>query len=125
MTLAASGLLANELMAEEKVLPFCSSMTRLLVGVEELKKAIQLAVIWATAPELAPLPLAPVVAGALVAGAVVVGRVDVGALVVGGWADDDDEVLVVLQAAVASTAALAMAMARPLAALPLAMLIRM
>jgi hypothetical protein len=44
-TAAASGLDANAVIDAENCEPFCSSWTRLLFGVEELKKAFQLVVI--------------------------------------------------------------------------------
>ena len=50
VTAEASGLLENALIAVVKSEPFCSNWTRLLFGVEGLKKASQLAVICATAP---------------------------------------------------------------------------
>ena len=55
LTAAASGLDAKALIAAENCEPFCSSATRLLFGVDELKKVFQLVVICETA--LAALPL--------------------------------------------------------------------
>jgi hypothetical protein len=55
-TAAASGLDAKAVIAEENCEPFCSSRTRLLFGVAELKNVFQLVVIAATA--LAEPPLA-------------------------------------------------------------------
>ena len=49
VTAAASGLAAKALIADENCEPFCSSWTRLLFGVEELKNVVQFAVISATA----------------------------------------------------------------------------
>jgi hypothetical protein len=45
----ARGVDASELIAAENCEPFCSSATRLLFGVEELKNVFQLALICATA----------------------------------------------------------------------------
>jgi len=49
VTAAASGLAAKAVIADENCEPFCSSWTRLLFGVEELKNVVQFAVISATA----------------------------------------------------------------------------
>jgi hypothetical protein len=49
VTAAASGLAAKALIADENCEPFCSSWTRLLFGVEELKNVVQFAVISAAA----------------------------------------------------------------------------
>jgi hypothetical protein len=59
VTALASGLEVKAVIAEENCVPFCSSCTRLLFGVEWLKKRFQLVVIASTAAaELAPLGLA-------------------------------------------------------------------
>jgi hypothetical protein len=55
VTAAASGLAAKAVMADENCEPFCSSWTRLLFGVEELKNVVQFAVISATALDEPPL----------------------------------------------------------------------
>src|ERR1700753_4215560 len=55
VTAEASGLEANALIAEATCEPFSSSCTRLLLGVEELKKVFQLAVISDTALDEPPL----------------------------------------------------------------------
>jgi hypothetical protein len=55
VTAAASGLDANALIAEENSEPFCSSCTRLLFGVEELKNVFQLVEISETALDEPPL----------------------------------------------------------------------
>jgi hypothetical protein len=73
-TAAASGLDAKALIAVANCEPFCSSCTRLLFGVEELKNAAQLVLIAAIAAAEPPLddePAAgvPVAADAVVAGA--------------------------------------------------------
>lgn len=68
VTADASGLPANALTAEENVDPFSSNWMRLLLGVEELKNASQLAVIAATADEEPP-PEVAVAEAVLEAGA--------------------------------------------------------
>ena len=55
VTAAASGLAAKAVIADENCEPFCSSCTRLLFGVEELKNVVQFAVISATALDEPPL----------------------------------------------------------------------
>jgi hypothetical protein len=55
VTAAASGLAAKALIADENCEPFSSSWTRLLFGVEELKKVVQFVVISATALDEPPL----------------------------------------------------------------------
>jgi hypothetical protein len=54
VTAAASGLDANALIAAENCEPFSSSWTRLLFGVDELKKVFQLVVISETALDEPP-----------------------------------------------------------------------
>jgi hypothetical protein len=60
VTAAASGLAENDLMADVKSCPSCSSVTRSLFGVDELKNLTQLALIsviaWTPAIEPPPLP---------------------------------------------------------------------
>ncbi|HEX9042665.1 MAG TPA: hypothetical protein VF838_16895 [Trebonia sp.] len=62
VTAAASGLDENAASEEENCEPFCSSLTRSLFGVAELKKAFQFFVISVTAPDepvAAPLAVPP------------------------------------------------------------------
>jgi hypothetical protein len=115
----ASGLLANVEMALEKAEPFCSSPTRSLVGVEEEKNFSQLALIWASAPLLVPVPLLPVLpalALALAAPALpvdpVAGVVAVAGLVAAGGVDVE---LPLEQAVAARIATMAPAVAKPFA----------
>jgi hypothetical protein len=94
----ASGSLLNESMAEENVLPFCSSATRWDSGVLELKNFSQFAVIAATAPAL------PEVAGADDAGTVDGDPADEFDEDDGGGGDVDEE-LELLHAVTASASA--------------------
>jgi hypothetical protein len=107
----ASGFDENELIAEEKAEPFCSRVTRWEVGVDGLKNATQLAVIWATGVPVPvgglpgeALPEAP--AEALAAGAD--DDVAAGAVV-------DEELPLLEQAVAVSAATMAPAIARPFA----------
>ncbi|HEY6787544.1 MAG TPA: hypothetical protein VI365_09550 [Trebonia sp.] len=107
---AASGLLENEAIAEERAEPFCSRESRLAVGVDELKNASQLVVISAAAPELVPVPetVAEAVALAEALAAVVAADVAVGGVV-------DGEVELLEQAVAVSATTMAPAIARPVA----------
>ena len=93
-TAAASGLLENAWTALAKICPFCSSWTRLLFGVDELKNASQFAVIVATS-DAEPLPEAELVAEALEAA-------DVG---LAGGADELELELLLEQAVIAAASA--------------------
>jgi len=110
-TPCASGLLEKLLIAPANLLPFCSSLTRSLTGVEAAKNFCQLALISAVAPVDVPVPLPPELADApaLVADAPVV-------VETGIWVPVDEELLELLeQAAAASTITIAPATARLLA----------
>jgi hypothetical protein len=87
----ASGLELREEIAEANFEPFCSSWTRLLFGVEELKNAVQLALICAIADAEPPLAAAL----ALVAGA------DEAGVLTG--AEDEEELELLEQADIAVT----------------------
>jgi hypothetical protein len=97
VTADANGLDAKAVSAEVYCEPFCSSWTRLLVGVEELKKVFQLVVTSETA--LAEPPLA---AGAELAAAVVGAAADVVGAVEGV---EDEELELLEQADIAVTSA--------------------
>jgi len=98
VTAAASGLDAKAEIADVNCEPFCSSATRLLFGVEELKKVSQLVVISETALAEPPLAAALGLAAADVeAAADVVGAVETAA--------EEEELELLEQADIAVTSA--------------------
>jgi hypothetical protein len=108
-TPCASGLLAKALIALVNLVPFCSSLTRSLAGVEEAKNFSQFALISALAPVEVPVPDPPELADALA-------DADGGVELVTGICVPVLELLELLeQAAAASTVTIAPAIARPLA----------
>jgi hypothetical protein len=112
---AASGLLDREVMALEKAVPFCSSATRSLLGVEEEKNFSQLALIWASAVPLVPLPVLPelVPPELAVVGVAAAEEADAAGADAAGL--EEDEELLVEQAVAIKIAAMAVVVARPFA----------